>query len=230
MNGFNNLRLYEEIMLLALRDQEGTVPMDSNYKYPVAGAIISELLLSKHIGIDRVKKKKFLKVFNSTPGGDPLIDECIGKINFAKRRATIETWVSRFVNIKNLKQRIAEQLCSRGILKADEDTILLIFKRKIYPEINPIPENNLIERMRKAIFTDTQDIDPRIVVIISLAKSADLLKMVFDKKELKIRKQRIEEIINGEVVGKATAEAIQAMQAAVMAACIVPVIASTACS
>ena len=84
--------------------------------------------------------------------------------------------------------------------------------------------------MRKAIFTDTQDIDPRTVVIISLAKSADLLKMVFDKKELKIRKQRIEEIINGEVVGKATAEAIQAMQAAVMAACIVPVIASSACS
>ena len=46
MKGFNNLRLYEEIMLLALRDQEGTVPMDSNYKYPVAGAIISELLLN----------------------------------------------------------------------------------------------------------------------------------------------------------------------------------------
>jgi hypothetical protein len=44
---------------------------------------------------------------------------------------------------------------------------------------------------------------------------------------LKARKTRIEQIINGEMTGKAAQEAIQAMQAAVMVACIMPAIMTT---
>ena len=82
----------------------------------------------------------------------------------------------------------------------------------------------MIERLRKAIFSDIGEVDPRTVVLLSLAKSADLLKLVFDKKQLKGRKTRIEQVVNGEMTGKATQEAIQAMQAAVMVACIMPAI------
>ena len=48
-----------------------------------------------------------------------------------------------------------------------------------------------------------------------------------DKKELKSRKQRIEQIVNGELAGKAAKEAIEAMQAAVMVAAIMPAIISS---
>jgi protein-disulfide isomerase-like protein with CxxC motif len=125
---------------------------------------------------------------------------------------------------------VARQLCRRGILRADEDKVLLIFTRKIYPEVNPEPENKLIERLRRAIFTDTRDIDPRTVVLLSLANSTGLLKVVFDKKKLKGRKARIKQIVDGEITGKAATEAIQAMQAAVMVACIMPTIMATSVS
>ena len=46
-------------------------------------------------------------------------------------------------------------------------------------------------------------------------------------KEIKQRKKRIEQIVNGEIAGKATKEAIDAMQAAVMVACIMPAIMMT---
>ena len=82
----------------------------------------------------------------------------------------------------------------------------------------------MIERLRQAISGDGAEIDPRTVVLLSLANSADLLKLVFDKKQLKSRKARIEQVVNGELTGKATIEAIQAMQAAVMVACIMPAI------
>ena len=62
------------------------------------------------------------------------------------------------------------------------------------------------------------------MVLLSLAKSADILKVNFDKKKLKTRKKRIEQVVNGETTGKATKEAIAAMQAAVMVAVFVPVI------
>jgi Golgi phosphoprotein 3 len=64
-------------------------------------------------------------------------------------------------------------------------------------------------------------------ILVSLANSASLLNVVFGKKMLKARKARIERIVNGEITGKAAQEAIQAMQAAVMVACIMPVMMST---
>ena len=68
----------------------------------------------------------------------------------------------------------------------------------------------------------TNDVDARTVVLLSLAKSANILPFIFGKKEIKQRKKRIEQIVNGDIAGKVTKEAIDAMQAAVMVACIMP--------
>ncbi len=225
-----NLFLHEEIMLLALRDEEGTIASGTMYKYAIGAAVLSELLLNKRIVVEESKKKKFVNLVSSQLFGESLIDQCLEKISNAKRRASLQTWVSRFASVKNLKHRVALQLCERGILRAAEDTILLLFARKIYPEVNPEPEKKLIERLRQAIFTDSRDVDPQTVVLVSLANSTGLLKVVFDKKELKVRKARIEEIINGEITGKAAKEAIEAMQAAVMVCCIMPAITTAAIS
>jgi len=223
----NNLYLHEEIMLLALRDEEGTIASGTMYQYAIGAAVLAELLLSQRIIVDQSNKKKLVDLVGSTPFGEPLLDRCLEKITTAKRRAALQTLVSRFAGVKNLKHIVARSLCQRGILRADEDKVLLIFTRKIYPEVNPEPERELIERLRNAIFTDASDVDPRTVVLVSLANAAGLLNIVFDKKMLKKRKKRIEQIVNGEITGKAAQEAIQAMQAAVMVACIMPAIMTT---
>ena len=225
-----SLFLHEEVMLLALRDEEGTIASGTMYQYAIGAAILAELLLNQRIALDESRKKKLVNLISSTPLGEPLIDQCLEKISNAKRRASLQTWVSRFASVKNLKHRVARQLCERGILRADEDKIFLLFARKIYPEINPEPERRLIERLRQAIFTDSRDVDAQTVVLVSLANSTGLLKVVFDKKKLKGRKARIEEIINGEITGKAAKEAIEAMQAAVMLCCIMPAFTTAAIS
>ena len=223
----DNLFLYEEIMLLALKDEEGTIASGAMYNYAVGGAIIAELLLSQSIAVDPVKKKKLVSVLNTDQFNDSLIDEWVIKMSSAKRRKTIQDWVSRIASTKDLKHRVALQLCQRGILKMDEKTILLLFTQRIYPEINPEPEQEIINRLYNAIFTDTDDIDAQTVVLLSLAKSANILPVIFGKREIKQRKKRIEQIVNGEIAGKATKEAIDAMQAAVMVACIMPAIMMT---
>jgi Golgi phosphoprotein 3 len=224
----NTLFLHEEILLLALRDEEGTIASGTMYQYAIGAALLAELLLNKHIEVEQSGKRKLVNLVSTSPLGEPLIDECLEKIISAKRRAVLQTWVSRFAGIKNLKHRVAQHLCRRGILRADEDKVLLVFTRKIYPEVNPGPERDLIERLRRAIFTDTRDIDPRTIVLLSLANSTGFLKVVFDKKKLKGRKARIKQIVDGEITGKAATEAIQAMQAAVMVACIMPAVTTAA--
>jgi hypothetical protein len=221
------LFLYEEIMLLALKDEEGTIASGTMYNYAVGGAIIAELLLNQSIVVDQSKRRKLVSVINPELFNDSLIDECIIKMSSAKRRKTLQDWVSRIATTKDLKHRIALQLCQRGILKMDKKTILLLFTQRIYPEINPEPEREIINRLHNTIFTDTDDIDPRTIVLLSLAKSANILPVIFGKKEIKKRKKRIEQIVNGDIAGKATKEAIAAMQSAVMVACIMPTIIMT---
>ncbi|MBI3463921.1 MAG: GPP34 family phosphoprotein [Planctomycetes bacterium] len=80
---------------------------------------------------------------------------------------------------------------------------------------------------RAAIFDDRATLDPRTVVLISLAHGAGLLDETFGRKEIKARKQRIEQIVNGELTGKATKEVIAAAQAAVMVAAFMPMIIAT---
>jgi len=224
-----NLKLHEEILLLSLRDKKGTFASTERLGFALGGAILAELLLLKKVEIDEVKKnKKLLNLVNSTPTGDPVLDECIEKVKKAKRRAQIRQWVIRFAQVKKLKHKIAEQLCRKSILRADEDKILLIFTRKIYPEINPIPERQLIDRIKRVILSDAPEIDPRTAIITALAFRTNLLKLVIDKQILKDRKKRLKQIAEGQVAAKATLEAIQAVQAAVLVTVIFPAAAAGA--
>lgn len=228
------LSLPEEIMLLVLRDRDGTVAGADRYHYAVGGAVLAELMLQQRVAVEtdgKNAKKQYARVVDARPLGDPLLDECLARMAAAKKRARLQTWVSRFANTKRLKHLAAEQLVRRGILRVSEDKVLGIFRRTIYPELDPRPERSLLQRLQKAIFDEGGEVDVRTAILISLAGGADLLGLVFAKKDLKRCKTRIARISNGELVGKATREAIEAMRAAVMVACIMPAImASSAAS
>jgi hypothetical protein len=222
------LYLHEQILLLALRDHKGTIASGTNYRYAIGGAVLAELIMDRRVEVDIEKKKKFLRLVDATPFGDPVMDECLKKVEKAKKRAQLQTWVSRFAGVKKLRDTVATQLCRKGILRADEDKVMLIFTRKVYPELNPKPEREIIKKLDRAIFTDTATVAPRTAVLLSLANSSGVLRVNFDRKELKRRKKRIEQVVNGDLAGRATKEAIEAMQAAVMVAVIIPAIGAAA--
>ena len=96
------LLLHEEVMLLALHDDKGTIVGDY-YAYAVGGAVLAELLLGGRIRIDESRKKKMVTLANFESFGDPIVDECLHRIADAMRRASAQTWVQRFANIKKLK-------------------------------------------------------------------------------------------------------------------------------
>jgi len=220
------LRLHEEVMLLALRDVKGTVATGF-LDVAIAGAVLAELLLERRIAVDSTRKQ-LVDLLDTRPAGDPVIDVCIERMRAAKKRASLQAWVSRLAGIRNLRQLVALRLCHRGVLRADEDKVLLIFRRRIYPELNPLPERKIIERLRTAIFADDRQLDPRTVALISLASSAGMLNEVFGRKELKARRKRIEQIVNGELAGKATKDVIAACQAAAAVAVMVTTTAAAA--
>lgn len=212
MAATQSLTLPEEILLLALKDQEGTIASGVWWTYGVGGAILAELLLHRRIAI--VDKK--VNVVDATPIGDALLDEALATIAAAKRRAAPSSWASRFAGMKELKKRLAEPLVRRGVLRLDEDQVLWIFTRKIYPEVDPKPEKALIARLEKAIAGDATNVDPRTVTTIAIANAIGALKVVFPKPFLKERKARLKAIATGDASSKAVQDAIAAVTAMIV--------------
>lgn len=213
----SSLFLHEEILLLALQDEKGTISAGSMYAYAVGGALLAELVVRGRIELAGPPKKRMVQLLDPTPIGEPLLDEAIEKIATAKRRGSVSTWVTRLAGLRKLRDRLADGLCRRGILRAEERDVLLFFKRRVYPALDPRAEREIVERLRQAIFEDGQ-VDARTVVLLSLADRAGVLGTVFGRKALKARRPRIDRLVEEESLGKAVKSAVEAVQVAIIVA------------
>ena len=228
MNNVERLGLHEEVLLLALSDEKGTIIGGTWLTLSLGGAVLSELLLREIAEVETEGKKSFLKLAVKKRTGDEVLDLAIEKIRNAKRRATLETWVSRFSGIKEMRHIIARRLCKKNILREDEKQVLFFFTQRVYPERDHAAEKEIIARLKDAIFTNGNDADARTIVLLSLVNSGDLLKVIFDRKKLKERKSHIQNLVKGNTLGDATKSAIQSAQAAIMVATMIPIMTSAA--
>lgn len=218
------LHLYEEVLLLALRNDKGTVAASVMYQHALGGAILAELIFDGHVRIATEGRSSYAEVIRSARVGDPLLAECLNRIATAKRRAKLETWIERFGNTSGLRHRVAGQLVDKGVLREDEKRMLLLFTRRIYPELDPTHERRIVQRLEQAIYSDTVTVDPRTTVLVALAHHANLLKLNLDRARLKTRKDRIRAVIAGNAIGSAAKQAIEAAQAALAATAVLPAI------
>ncbi len=214
------LPIYQEILLLALRDQRGT-PMGSWTVQAIAGGVLGDLVLGERVALEG--KRSLVTLVDAEPMRDPVLDGCLLQIAEAKRRASAQTWISRLAKQK-LYHAAAARLCEQGVLRERVEQVMLLFSRTVYPEVDPKPERAIIERLRAAIFSDDAKVDAQTSVLIALASATDLLGANFPKKELRARRKRIEAIRNGDAVGKAAKAVIDGIQAAFITAIIVPTI------
>lgn len=233
------LRLHEEVLLLALKDEKGT-PHSSQYGFALGGALLAELLLEERLELSEKPRRKPLKpgkkpdylvaVAGRKPLADPILDECMHRITTSKKARSPQDWVTRFSQLKDLKRRIAVGLCRRGILREREDRILVLFRRTAYPTLDGAPEQRVMDRLRAAVMGDEDALDPRTAVLVALCHGTGLLKPILGKELVKERKDWIESIATGDIVGEATKAAVEAAQAAVAVAVTAGSVAAVAAS
>lgn len=218
------LPLHEEVMLLALRDQKGTIDSKAQF-YPqiVAGAIISELLLTGYIEISN-DKKQLVEVIKEPLTGNDILDEALNKISEKRKAQSLKYWVTFLPGIRKLKNRIAQSLCEKGILDEVEVKILWVFSSIRFPELDSSYEDKLIARLDNAIFGEASEIDARTATLIALLKESPILSIPFDSKKLKTRKDRIEDISSGFLVSEVAAEVIQTIQSIIILTAVMPAI------
>ena len=206
----SDLSLYEQMLLLSLHDDRGTV--HGYYTSAIGGALLAELVLSNRVRLEPGKRHSLVTLVDGSRTGDSLLDECINMIAGAKRRTSPAGWVGHFSSIRHLVDRIAKPLADRGILHREKGRLLWIFRRTVYPTSNPGPETQLTKAIGEAIEREGP-VDTRLAVIIGVAHSTELLNLVFPRDLLKRRK-----IVKMNAVGEATKDAVAAAMTAVFVA------------
>lgn len=218
-----DLTIPESVLLLALADDTGE-KRGAYLNYALAGAALTELVLHGRLVelIEPPKPPKKLSIRSKSSVRDPFIDACMEVVADKGTDKEARAYIDSIAGKPSLTRDLYERLVKRGILSEAQSKVLF-FTVKKYPEANPAPEKALKDRLRKAI-AGTGPVDVRDAAIIALAHHSDLLPHNFERDFLKAHKARIKDISTGGLLPpNATKAAIEAVQAAVMIATLVPV-------
>lgn len=215
----HDLTLPEALLLLALDDEKGS----GDAGFALAGGVLAELVFLGVAVIESEGKNAFVKpTATVVPGGDDVLSECLRDLNDRAAEKPdkpwqANKWVTKFSSKKDLKARIAGPLVIRGVLDEQKRKFLFIETTK-YPEVNPVPEAAMTERLRSALEDDHLLPDERTVALLGIANAASLLSKNLDKRMLRSRKKRLKELSEGNHISEAVKAAIAAVNAAVMVA------------
>jgi len=227
-----DLHIHQEVLLLALTDHDGNFS-NGMIDYAIAGAMLSDLSLLGKIEFSN-DKYKTVRVVESGSTGNSQLDSVIEKINKNTRPKNLQHWVMKIVQTSGLKHLVAKSLCEMGILEETTAKVLFLFTKKVYPELDGSYEDVIRSRMSEVMFHPGVKSDPRTAVLIAFAYHCSLLKQNFAPVELKQHHDRIKKLAtqpNEDLLyAYATKAAIDAVNAAVMAAVILPSIIATTAS
>jgi hypothetical protein len=185
--------------------------------YGLAGALLLDLFFRQKITFNG----KTVEVVDPAPTGDTLLDETLALISGTEKHKTAKYWVQKIERkIKKLRDRIADQLVQKEILKPEEHRLLWVFQYQRYPTVNISPEMEIRQRIRNIVLLNHPP-DDKDRALISLVKACSLVNEIFSGEERRQAKKRIKEITEEEKIGKAVSYVVAEITAAVTAVVII---------
>lgn len=205
------LTLPEQLLLLALHDQKGTILSSASIsiEYGLAGAVIMELALRGKVQM-RAKK---LVVVDSAATGDDVLDRVLGQMKEAGKDRDAAYWINRLPSKIKIKPAMLERLVQQRILNMEEQKILGLFGSPHYPTRNPQEEKKLREQIRQTVLC-RYPTEAKLVALVGLVQACGLTNEIFSKEERKEADRRIKEIMQHDPVAKAVADTVIGIQAA----------------
>jgi hypothetical protein len=212
------LRLHHELLLLALHDQKGTLAFGSMVDYGIGGAIFTELLLEERLRIVERggwRRSQLVEVVHTESTGDAAMNIVLKRLA-SKRRASPTTTVTRISGIRGLRRLVAADLAHRGVLQESARQVLWLFRRRVYPTLDPQPGRALVARIRQ-LLEGTASPDARTAALVGLADATDSLSAIYTWRERRKLRPRIKAVREADVGSTAAREAIQAVTMAMLA-------------
>jgi hypothetical protein len=145
-----DLGLHHEVLLLAVRDAEGTVdPRAVHWAEALAAATLAELVLRGCLALDA----RGGGVLTALPGDvptDPILARVLRRVRRFGKAATLAYWTDRLGRETRLRVETAESLARLGILRVRRRGGIPFLSTKEFPANDPGPESALRTDLRRA--------------------------------------------------------------------------------
>ncbi|TKS84692.1 Golgi phosphoprotein 3 [Collichthys lucidus] len=194
------LTLMEEVLLLGLKDREGyTSFWNDCISSGLRGCMLVELALRGRLQLEAcgVRRKSLLsrKVIckSDAPTGDVLLDEALKHIKETQPPETVQSWIELLsgetwnplklhYQLRNVRERLAKNLVEKGVLTTEKQNFLL-FDMTTHPLTNSTIKQRLVKKVQESVLekwvNDPHRMDKRILALILLAHSSDVLENAF---------------------------------------------------
>ena len=215
--------LSEELLLLALDDEKGSVGMNasSTLDTALAGAQLLDLFLADRLALENDR----VVVADASPTGDPVLDEALGRIAGDEKSRKPDTWIPKLT--KGLRTRLLAELVDKGAVIADAKKFLGFIPHTRHPARDTAVEDEVRARLRTTLLDDAPP-DERTAALAAVIQAADLESLFLSRDERKAAKTRLKELAAGETISPAIASAVHSVNAATMAAIMVATTSSAA--
>ncbi len=208
----------EDLLLLLLDDDKGTVTATSYVHTILGGGVLIELAVSGAVEVG--EKEGFWKTakvrarLDASPV-DPVLVAALAVI--AEKERGAQDLVNRLG--KDLKETLTARLEERGILERREGKVLGLFPRTTWPSVDSTHEL-AVRRAIEASLLQGVTPDERTGALIALLHAIGQAHKVIDRQGLPARevRARAKEISEGAWAAKAVKDAIAASVAATTAA------------
>ncbi|MCK4764371.1 MAG: GPP34 family phosphoprotein [Candidatus Aminicenantes bacterium] len=175
------LRLSEELLLFAIDEKKGVVPLikASLIKLGLAGAVLYELEDRGKLELDGDR----VKVLDEDPTGDSILDKSLKKISASKKKKKVAHWLPK-IGKKSLKVSITQELLTKGMLrKIDDDEPGWSFRRGgRYRPWFDTPLKHTEQKLREILLHHRQPGEKNLK-LIGLLHACRLYSLVFEQRE-----------------------------------------------
>ena len=202
-DGTEPLHVHEQYVLLALWEDRGKFRRP---RFGIGGACFAALYLHDRLRIGP-GGGTLIEVVDETATGDPVLDDCLGKIVGSSHPNTAMNWVHN-LDLGSAWTRVAAGLCHRGILCTEDVSSWLVFKRTVHTISDPDLRRLLVDRLRRAIFDHQDPVDAETAVLVALTDFGGILKALFDRNDLKRHRRRLNVISASHEASDATSRAL----------------------
>ncbi|MCY4183741.1 MAG: GPP34 family phosphoprotein [Rhodobacteraceae bacterium] len=201
----------EEIMLMLLEDEDGKIihVPELTLRCVLSGAVLMELAFRNKIDTDLSQ----LVVIDSSSTSDEMLDPTLQMIVESDEVNNGKYWVEKCaLNADEIKKMALDRLIEKKILEKVDDRFLWVFRTRRYPVVDGKAEQEVKLRILDLLFSDKLP-NPRDIVIISLVEASGIFKHLLSESEHKRSLERIKQIRNMDLLGRAVTNSVRDIEA-----------------
>jgi len=208
-----------ELFLLLTADEGCPASWGTQTGWALSAATIADLLLEQRVSLDERKDPR-VEVVNATPTGRAVPDKVLAR-TVEKQGARLSTLVQD--SRMNPEPEVVAELARLGVVEVVPKRLLGLVPEK-RPTVDPGPEREIRQRLRTVLIGGQPSAtDATLLAILQgLGVAKKALAQESEGMSAKQLKQRVEEASREVPVGVALKRAIDSLNAAIIAAVVIP--------